>query len=536
MNNIRKFGSLVLGASLFALALTGCSDDTWDDHYDPSLPSGNKTLLQLVKENPELSDFYRVLQATHIFRNSNKTSVTYADLLDQDQTLTLWAPKNGQFDVEALLEQCQTAKGDSVVGRHFVMNHLSRTLYSMGPSSYDEVLLLNDKKEQLTPTSLKGVELSSTSNVRAKNGLLHVLDGEVDYSYTVYEALTSIPEYAHIGDFLMKYNRMRLNEDASVKSDVVEGHQTYSDSVLYLDNTLFYSLGRIDVEDSLFTALVPTREAWTRHYEEALGYFNFSGVEKSDSIQRYWVNMSMMQDLFYNNRLQHLSDSAFSTSYSKGDPLYHVFYKPLDEDGIMSSTYVVDERECSNGVCLNLNDWPFTPEQTYFKPIKVEAEYESNRTTIKNAPGEFRATNADSISGSGYLRLNNTSSDWECTFKIPNTLAGTYDVCAVCLPKTVYQATSRDKKPNKFKAVVTYVDENGVERTKDFSTPVTNDGVSVDTVKIGTITLPTCNYAQPTSTVFVNLQCKVSKTEQTKYSRDMYLDCIYFRPNNKNEE
>ena len=49
----------VLHSSFFIF--TACSDE-WDDHYDPALAASDKTLLQLVESDAQLSDFLKVLR------------------------------------------------------------------------------------------------------------------------------------------------------------------------------------------------------------------------------------------------------------------------------------------------------------------------------------------------------------------------------------------------------------------------------------------------------------------------------------------
>ena len=115
------------------------------------------------------------------------------------------------------------------------------------------------------------------------------------------------------------------------------------------------------------------------------------------------------------------------------------------------------------------------------------------------------------------------------TYEVGGTLSGTYDLYAVVLPKTVYLSNSRDTKPNKWKTTVTYVDEVGKTQTVMFPDEVESDGIHVDTVKLGRVTLPVCSYGQQDATLNVHLRCYVT-SRQTSYSREMFLDCIYLKP------
>ena len=519
-----------------SVSFLACSDE-WDDHYDASLAPSDQSLLQVVKSHSNLSDFVEVLNATHVFTNNKITKVTYADLLDADQSLTVWAPVNGTFNKDSLLAECQTAKGDSMVGQHFIANHISHFLYTMGDKTNSNVKMLNNKQLPLGSTTLGTIPVSSGNyNLPANNGLLHLLDGCKPYAYNLYEAVTSLDRYRFIGDYIKSFEQMELDENASVQSGIVDGVKVYSDSVMLLKNILFNAFGEINAEDSSFVMLLPTEQQWKEVYDEALGYFNYGSVEKADSIQKYWTYRKLMSDLFINRNMQHaLRDSVFTTSYNKLNPEYHVYYKPLSAGGLLSDNYIADTLACSNGAIYHLSSWPFTPSQLYFQPVEVEGEREANILKYSDCTFNYRMANADSISG-GYLDImpQTASSNWAVDFEVGNTLAGTYDVCLILLPKTAYNVNSRDFKPNKFNSSLTYTELDGTQTTVQFTEELTNNPYQVDTVKLGTVTIPVCNYAQEEATVTLHLECSITR-RQTNYSREMFLDQIYLKPTKKDE-
>ena len=235
-------GLIIAGA---AWTFTACSD-SWDDHYDVAETNGTESIYQLIKDNPQLSDFMKVLEATHIYNNSKRTPVSYAQLVNADQTLTVWAPVNGTFNVDSLLQICQTAKGDSVVSRHFVMNHIAHNLYNMNAETSENVRMLNDKFLKLTPKSLYNASVVGNDyNIPALNGLLHVVGDDAQYTYNIYEGMTTELAYSHIGDFLKKYEKLELDEERSIQADVVDGMKVYSDSVIVIENNLFRVFDKI---------------------------------------------------------------------------------------------------------------------------------------------------------------------------------------------------------------------------------------------------------------------------------------------------
>lgn len=145
---------------------------------------------------------------------------------------------------------------------------------------------------------------------------------------------------------------------------------------------------------------------------------------------------------------------------------------------------------------------------------------------------------ADSISNDGYMVISprTTTSNWTIEFQAPDVLSGTYDICAVVLPRTVYNASDRNTRPCRFTASVVYETEDGRTATYDLGNVVTNDVSRVDTVEIGTFTIPVCSYGQTDAKVSVILECSISVMQTSQYNREMYLDCIYFKPNRENED
>lgn len=526
---------------LAAGALAVSCNDTWNEHYQggEAMGEGQASLLTLVDQNPELSDFAKVLRATHLYNNMHVTPVTYADLLDSDQSLTVWAPVNGSFNADSLLQLCQTAQGDSAVGQHFVGNHIAHNLYNMNSLTDNKVKMVNNKMLHLSSGALVDAKVRQGGmNLPATNGLLNIVEQDASYTYNIYEALTSLPEYAHLGGFLKGYETSELDEEHSIVASIEDGQKVYSDSVMKQENILFRTFDYINSEDSAFTMLVPTAQMWEELVTEARPYFNYGSVAKADSIQNYWMNVSLMQDLIFNNNAQRsLNDSVIMTSYSREEYPYHVYYKPYGESGILNPSLLSGRTDCSNGTMYQLSSWPFNKQQLFFRPITVQGEREANLLASTDCTVNYRNVVADSVSGNGYMVISprTSTSNWTATFEVQNTLAGTYDLSAVVLPKTVYNIYSRDVKPNKFTAVVNYVDADGKKHSEQFKTELSNNPREVDTIKIARITLPVCNYRQADATVSVQLKCSIT-SRQTTYSREMYLDCLYLQPVEEEEK
>ena len=367
MKNILKNYLLGIGACCVTAAslpaLTACSE--WDDHYDNLAVSTSTdlTLWQTMKQQPELSDFCDVLNQTMLLRQHKKTGVSYANLLDGVQTFTVMAPVNGTFSKDSLLKMVATDRGDSIVARSFVGNHLSYAIVSDVDTPKD-FFLLSRKRSTIGGGNVAGVPIvAGRSNLMAKGGILHILTAPLAYRNNLYEAMLNNPEYALLGQQLRSYEQDEFNPGQSVPGDMVDGEQIYADSVFNERNIMLERVGLIADEDSTFWMIAPANDEWQRVFSEAMDYFRFDAtVENADSLQRYWANYALLNDAIFSRTIQaSYKDSLVTYEYDKRYPKYHVFHRPFDQGGIF---YGAKETNFSNGVLYTPEHWPFTPVQS----------------------------------------------------------------------------------------------------------------------------------------------------------------------------
>ncbi len=535
-----------LFAGLFLM--TGCAD--WDDHYEDAALSGTAgmTLWEQLKQNAELSDFCEVLEQTKVYRMHKKTPVSYADLLSGGQSFTVLAPKNNTFNKDSLLNLVQTVAGDSSVEKSFVQNHLSRLLTSVTADS-TRLMMLNAKRLNMKGNEIAGVNVSQP-NGHASNGMVHVLDRAVVYSRNIYEQLCDDPEIENIGKDLKRFNREVFDPESSVSNGVIEGVPVYIDSVVYEENRLLSHIGRLRDEDSTYWAVVPTAAGWEKAKSEAQEYFVFdNSYEKRDSLQQYYTTRALLEDAIFNMTDQKsVEDSLVSVPYIhtnhtglEGKHVYNVFYKPFDNGGILNGA---QQTSSSNGVVYKTAQWPFTPEQTYFKEIYVEGETTYMILDYDKCVYNVENLQADSVSQGRFLRITplKSTDNWDVTFQLQNTLSGSYDVYAVVLPKSVLTKEDPDLRPNKFKATINYLDVDGKEQSfscknDEGKTEYQNNTERVDTVLLAKdFKFPTCNFEQNNTKFSIKLACSITARQTSSYSREMYLDCIYLKPRTSKSE
>ena len=530
----------LLGAAFFILHssfFVSCSD--WDDHYEGTSTGSSLTLWEHLQQHSELSDFCRVLENTKVFRMHRKTVVSYRQLLENaDQSFTVVAPVNGSFNADSLISLTQTAQGDSIVEKFFIKNLISRTNTSLR-DGVKPMLMLNSKHINITANTISGIA-TRQANIAAANGVLHITEQPLPYNYNIYEALCDMPDLNEIGICMRQYEEDYFDADASVSSGIVEGVPVYIDSVVIERNRMLEHIGLLASEDSAYWVVVPTNEGWLRAWEQASQYFKYDAkVLKADSLEHHYTCRALMEDAVFNLTDQKsTSDSLVSVPYLNwrrswvsGKPVYHVFQNPFAADGVL---YGASAMDCSNGIVYKVNDWPFDPTLTYFKPLWAEGENTSLITNHNSCNYNTRREVADSISEDAYLQIIPTTntSNWDMTFRLTNTLSGAYDVCVVILPKSVSNSVNPDVKPCKFKATLNYVDLDGKSQTFNCgNTQFQNNPERIDTVVVAeNFTFPACNYGQQDIKVSLKLQCSILPRETTRFAREMYLDCILLRP------
>ena len=534
------WGLMVVGTLLSPLSvLTSCSD--WSDHYENASGGSNaNSLFEEIASRADVSDFTEVLMNTRVFRQHKVTATNYAEVLSGGQSLTVMAPLNGTFNKDSLLAELQTAQGDSAVENFFVKNHLVRSPHSAVDS---RLKMLNGKYIDFSSTSIGGVPLSE-SNIETRNGTLHILQGPVIYNKTLYETLVMDKDFTDIGGIIASYNEDYFDENASVSSGMIDGVPIYVDSVIIERNKMMEAIGLLNAEDSVYYMSVPTNAGWKSAWTKAVKYFNYAdNVEKRDSLQKYWTTRALLDDAIFSRTIQSSEkDSVISYWYTKITPEYHVFYKPYEPTGLFGKAK--GKRMCSNGILYYYDEWPFDPQQTYFKKIEQEGESTWNITawTSDKCNTNPKTTNDKRVHKGGYVQIipASTNGTYDVTYKLTNVLSGKYNVHLVTIPKTIYSEAAKNL-PVKYKIKLTYYGQDGKEIVKDCGAfdstigtvegNITPDDVS-NMIVAANMEFPVSLYNQ-SNYVTITITGNANKKKASTETSEMYLDYIYLEPVNE---
>lgn len=508
--------SWIIGALCIGLSVA-CSDE-WDKHYERESSLPTKSLWEQICTDDNLSTFARAI------------SLVGADsLLASNQTYTVWAPINEALqdidfeDVEQL--------------RRMVKNHMARYASPTSTPASQRIYMLNGKPMEFANGKYAGVVLAA-SDIRAANGILHKLEGQIPYKYNILEYISVHPDYSCIYEFISKFNEKIYDASLSTTYDSI-----FTDYNRLLQDAK-YGIGSIGDEDSLYTMIIPDNAAWESTFNRISPYFHSynKDVNIADSVQVAQTSLAILGGLTFQGKvsLPAVSDTLQTIAGNKICNVTDYF-----------NGY--EEIEASNGVIylakgvLNAND-----TCVWNHKIILESEDMDHRQNLSGTNSYIRTTDINSlvsgVSEGSYLEVSSGNVDGGVIFDITNTLAGTYDIYVDFVSPIVDGMNLIDEKTKvifQFK----YMGANGKTTTANSPSKGTEVGAveseGIITVKaFEGVELPVSNYydgmwyleeanigAEIAKTTTLQVKTKVSNSDAKKgYVRKFRVDRVRFVP------
>ena len=549
-----------LGMAMMAagvLAVASCTD--YDDYNkvvaDGTMPSANQTLWQNIRQNEQLTDFADLVDLSG-----------FADDLDATQYYTVWAPLNGTYD-----RSQYEALNDKDLLKQFVKNHIaSYAHHATGQlEEANRVLMLNEKSYAFTGATgdymFDGIQVN-TANIPSSNGLLHTISGAAVFYPNLYEYITDSTmtvgkNIDNLRRFFLERETVTLDKEASVEGPIVNGLQTYVDSVMVTENTLWNLLrAPIQREDSSYTFVIPTNDCWDKMYAKIRPNFNYIGSVVSrvyktsgdyddvsttvaakvtgDSLTNYYLTSNLI-----------FSNTNAYNAWIEGEEM-----APYGSDTLVSTARtklstgqdiinLTKERvRLSNGFArltdtLAILPWETYLPERYVSPVQssypvISTGGRSISQTVRNpAPDVVDLSEQEDSTTYRYLWVKSDDGDRPTlTVYLPNMLSTTYDIYCIFVPEKVDTAAANSvTQPNRVIFDLNYCDENGELQTKTFLDErpenvdafkakyprvtdgaegseyyntiraFSNDTSKVDTVFVGEFTFPICYYGLGTS-------------------------------------
>lgn len=487
----------LLGAAVL-LGFTACTDDHFD--IQPSTVSGSNTIWQNVEANADLDSVAMILRRCKVMKSQTDKSAkqTYAELLATSQQLTAWLPKNGTFNAKQYLDELDSAavlrakdemagtRAEYDVANRFARNHIARFNYESNMGE-QRIALMNSKivNYNAGEGTFNGVKLdAANANILSSNGMLHVLDGESQFAYNIFERLQVDSRFAKIYGDIDKYNVYTFSASSSTQGSMNHnGSMEYVDSVWSRTNSLMSDawLTKLTDEDSLFVSVIPTDAAYEAARQKIHGLFKYAKNYNYawDASKRDWTNKGTNALKFntdslttYNVTSRILSASSFSVGYNSEGPvttsnpqafLNHV----LTADSLNSSARLViynkdkgnvnpifdgqtadDAIKASNGYIFAVDNYNYDPSYSFIQKMNInghntsqvtgstseQAQYVTLDKENQNAEVNVDALGADNfyyyfpVSGNSQLNID---------FKLNNVLSTKYKISIVLLPNRV---------------------------------------------------------------------------------------------------
>lgn len=497
-------------SALIGLMLAAACTTEWDDHYDEgSFNLSDKTVTEYIKEQPELSIFYHMLEITG-----------YDSILNASQSYTVWAPKN-----DALIG---LDLSDTELLQRTVKNHIARSRITTSGIDNSSIRMLNNKYVNFVSYQSGytfGENMVSKPNQPAKNGLIHVIDGYAPYEYNLWEYLGIEQGIDSLREYIYGQSKKVFDPENSTEIGADENGQVIYDSVFVISNPVLEKLGSIDIEDSLYTALMPDNNAWSEAYSRIKNYYNFPNDAGSTVRQRDLTRFTVIQDMLYRGRISE-PDKLDSITSTYGN----VFYNPAE---LFKG---LDYESLSNGLAYTTNQMPFADTASFFKEIRVEAEQTFGRTnTGSNIFNRSSYGTEFTASNNYYILVDPTSTAPSVEFSIPNTLSAKYNIYCVFVPAKI--VNPGNLTPTKASFQLTYIRRASGSTFIKRVTPVNNitdpnslTKMFVDQFDFEYANIIDADYNRVAVKLEVINNVTTQEEQSGEFSRTMRIDCIILEP------
>jgi uncharacterized surface protein with fasciclin (FAS1) repeats len=260
-----------------ALLLASC--DPWAENTKLKNSSLDKTVLELLQANPEVSTFNSILQKTG-----------YDRFLQEEQSLTVFAPVN------SALQSININDNDQL--KEWVKNYIALLSYYTNESKQfemDEVQMINGKTVQITGSVISGANVIQ-SNLIGVNGVIHLIDNTIIDRKNIWEYLNEQTGYEQI-NIIRSFDETVMDMDRSVQTGVdIDGKPLYD--TVWMNRNVFLENYPLDNERQLFTYILLDNDALDFLKTKYGKYF----AQQDEEAQKKLISYEVASDLVLNHQ------------------------------------------------------------------------------------------------------------------------------------------------------------------------------------------------------------------------------------------
>lgn len=534
-----------------ALLVASCSDfSDYNEVNSTGSAESNLTLMENISSNSSLSEFAALLEQTGF--DSDLSAATF---------YTVWAPANGTFDYDSI-----AALDSATLVDRFIYNHVANYNYPVSGSDEVRVYMLSGKAFSMENSYLGDIAMTDI-NLPSVNGVMHILDGYEEFRPNIYEYIFD-SESDSLAAYFDYFETLTFDASQSVVGEIDDlGRQLYSDSVFVEENTLIKLLNAsIDDEDSTYTILIPTNEAYAASYEQIKEYYAYpsGGSISYYPLSSTGVGSSISVDVdadYQTDSLARLS-LAQNLIYSHDD--WYNGWAPDVEDGceiwqtdtirttnrvkisnaeeVISYT-VGDAVELSNGYARMIDSLAVHPWDSWAPELEVDLSRTDNYPLYNSCNVTYTTINdynwntdaGDYVSG--YLKVDSLSQSGQpdVYFILDGVKSTTYNLYVVFLPWNMEKGTSHPERLIRFDATVCYYGSSGLTTSStDYLLTDSSMLGKVDTFFVMQVTFPYCYTALDDDDAAPYLELRIRRSyynsTQRNYGNTMRIGGIILRP------
>jgi uncharacterized surface protein with fasciclin (FAS1) repeats len=259
----------------FAIGMAAC--DPWADDTKLKDANRDKTLLELLQANPDISVFVSILQKTG-----------YDQQLQNEQSITVFAPVNSALQGMDL--------NDSEQLKTWVQNYMAYLVcYANQSKEFEvsEIQMINGKTITVSGSIVSGANVLQ-ANLTGKNGVVHLIDNTIIQRKNIWEYLQTQTGYEQI-DLIRSFSEDVMDMERSVQTGVDKNGWPVYDTV-WVTRNVFLEAYPIDNEKQQFTYILLDNDALQALKVKYEKYF----VQKDKTVQERTIAYEIVSDLTLN--------------------------------------------------------------------------------------------------------------------------------------------------------------------------------------------------------------------------------------------